>query len=79
MSRKFYKNVITVTVLSEDTPVEFDNLADLHDIIDTGDCVGKYTTTSESISDDETRASLYEMGSEPGFFGLEDEEDEEVS
>jgi len=80
--RKFYRSVIKVTVLSEE-PVTFDDLPNVHEYITNGDGVG--TVEDESMNEEiDAKAcadALYEVGSEPGFFRLTDEgedDDDEI-
>lgn len=69
---KFYRTVVKVTVLSEGEPV-WDDLDDLHDLIDKGDCVGMVEQDScEELSGREMANALYDAASEPGFFRLDD-------
>jgi hypothetical protein len=78
-AKKFYKTVLKVVVLSE-APVDFDNLAEVHHAITRGDCSGQFTEESVEEVDGPTMARLLEeQGSDPGFFGLQaDDEDEEA-
>lgn len=69
--RKFFKQIIQVEVLSEDVPLEWDNLADVHDAITTGTCSGKVTEQSKETVDGPTMAKLLEaQASDPAFFNL---------
>ena len=69
---KFFKNVVTVTVLSEDAPINPDSLADVHDMITIGDCSGDFNTESTEVSPKEMADLLTKQGSDPAFFQLED-------
>lgn len=71
-TRKFYKTTVTVTVLSEDQPVKFDDLQELHYEITNGSCVGSYDEASVEITAQEAVTGLNELGSEPGFFQLDE-------
>lgn len=69
--RKFFKTTIHVTVLSEDVPVEFSNLAELGHQIRDGDCCGKYEVKKQiRIQPHQAAQQLLRLGSEPGFFKL---------
>jgi hypothetical protein len=72
--RKFFKTVIQVVVLSEG---EYDDPGSLSQVaydIDEGDCSGQYHILSSREVDGPTMAKLLiEQDSEPGFFGLTDE------
>lgn len=71
MTRKFYKTVIKVEVLSEE-PFDYDNLSDIHNQITDGDCSGEYTTTKITILTAKQAAStLIRQGSDPEFFQLD--------
>ncbi len=71
--RKFYKTIIVVEVLSED-PYSPDTLEGIARDIMTGDCVGDWDAeTSEEVDGPAMVQLLYESGSEPGFFQLDDE------
>jgi hypothetical protein len=76
--RKFYRTVIKVEVLSEE-PVSFDDLSDVVEAITTGDCSGDWKEELSQEVDGPTMARLLEaQGSDPDFFNLtEDGEDEE--
>jgi hypothetical protein len=77
-SRKFYKTIFTVEVLSEREPVSDDlSLEEIEKGFIDGNWSGKVTCESEEISAQEAAYELMEHGSEPEFFGLtEDGEDE---
>jgi hypothetical protein len=73
--RKFYKRVFKFEVLSE-TPLDGDyDLTELDALTDTGDCVGRFLDDdgNETLDGKAMAAALYEAGSEPGFFNLDDE------
>jgi hypothetical protein len=67
-TRAYYKTVVRVEILSEDAPIEFDNLADLNYEITEGDHSGNWTVESKPIS----RRTLINLcrkhGTDPGFF-----------
>jgi hypothetical protein len=74
-SRKFYRTTFIYEVLSEDEPV--DNCLDLgtlREVTHYGDCVGRFGETRvNELTGKEAADALYEFGSEPGFFLLDDE------
>ena len=73
MAKKFFLNKFTIVVLSEDAPLEFDDLADIDYEIDQGDCVGgELEVEVTQLTSKEAADKLYELGSEPGFFQLDD-------
>ena len=74
MKRKFYKTVLQVEILSE-TPVNFDNLADVAYAITEGDCCGtvKDILNNKEISAKKCAEQLFAFGSEPGFFQLDED------
>lgn len=75
--RKFYKQIIEIQVLSEEYH-DFDNLADLHHQITEGEWVGTWDVESVDAIDGRTAAELLTaFGSEPGFFQLTDEGEDE--
>ena len=75
-TRKFYKTVIKVTVLSEES-FTYNNLADVHNAITNGDCSGAHSTVSVAeLSGKDVVKALQAQGSDPCFFQLkEDGED----
>jgi hypothetical protein len=72
--RKFWKSVVTVTVLSEGDPItENWDLEDIRREIDCGDMVGEVEISSAyRITRKEVVKEIYEMGSNPSFFSLND-------
>lgn len=71
--RKFFKTTIVVEVLSEDTPIEFDNLAEVHHMVIEGDCSGQIIATDcVRLTGAEAAAELIKQGSDPRFFMLTD-------
>ena len=67
------RSKITMTVLSEDS-IEGRDIGYIIESCDTGDCVLHSTEFDEkSISNKQMADALYEAGSEPGFFRLDDE------
>lgn len=75
MTRKFWKTTIIVEVLSEDVPLEFDDLEEVHNAISSGACSGQYTSTSEELTGKQCADALTAQGSDPGFFQLDDNGD----
>jgi hypothetical protein len=74
MARKFYKTVVTVVVLTEDVPPEYDNLSDLNYLITQGDASGQVTSTaSEVLSGKQAAKALQAQGSDPSFFNIDDD------
>lgn len=70
-TRKFYRNNVVVTVYSEDEPLTFDDLSDLHDQMWQGPVVGTWETDSTEITPKEAVSGLWEVGSDPSFFCLD--------
>lgn len=72
--RKFYRTVYEVIVLSEDSAIGSLDLACIAEAIDTGDCVGEVNESRiEEVSGPEMAKMLHAVGSEPGFFRLDDD------
>ena len=72
--KKFHKTVFQVTVLSEKPFASDLSLSDIHDEITTGDCSGVVKEVShEEMNGKQAADALYEQGSDPGFFMLDDE------
>ena len=71
-TRSFHKTTVTVTVLSEDGPPEFDDLAELHRLGDSGPCVVDYEVESVAVTAPEMARLLNESHSTPEFFNLDD-------
>ncbi len=75
-SRKFFRTIVQVEVLSEDHPIKFDDLEDLNHGISQGDWSGKVEVVkSEPISAQRAAKLLMEQGSDPGFFQLDEKGD----
>jgi len=70
----FFKTIIQIEVLSEGQPVDDLDLRQIaHEICD-GDCVGASSLISkQELTGKECADELYELGSEPEFFGLDDD------
>ena len=76
--KKFIKQTITVTILTEGYIPEWDTLSDVDYLITDGEAVGDITIESnEKISEEEVKKLLIKFGSEPGYFGLEDDDEED--
>lgn len=70
-TRKFWKQVFTVTVLSEDVPLEEDvPLSVIGEYIENGDGSGAITCDTQAIDGPTAARLLIEQGSDPGFFML---------
>jgi hypothetical protein len=73
MGRKFYKSTITIEVLHED-PI--DPNAALEDVayqVTEGDWVGyNYKVDTKELSGKEAADELFNAGSDPGFFRLDE-------
>lgn len=74
MSKKFYKSIIQVEVLSENAPMSSfcgEDLDNIHWQITYGDCSGATKIVSETeLSGKEMAEALLHQGSDPSFFGL---------
>ena len=71
---KYYETTITVKVLSQDSPVEAMSLEDIAYEIINGDLVGSFgDTVVVELSPKETAELLYQYGSQPEFFNLDDD------
>lgn len=72
---KYYKTVVVVEILSEHSALEnIESLSDIHEAITTGDCVGKFDVTGVTeLSAKDVAGELAKFGSEPGFFGLDED------
>jgi len=69
--KRFFKTIVTVTVLTEDCPPEFDSLHDLAHEIEQGDASGSYTVSTKKISARKAAKGLIKQGSDPEFFRLD--------
>lgn len=73
--KKFVKQTIIVTILSEGEVPDWCTLSDIDYLITDGGAAGNVTIEDEKeISEEEIKKLLVEFGSEPGFFGLDQEE-----
>jgi hypothetical protein len=76
-NRKFFRQTIIVTIVSEDAPLEWDDLRDVAFAMNAGDSVGQANeTTCESLTPEEAAKALLEVGSEPVYFRLSDSGEE---
>lgn len=75
--RKYYVTTYVIKVLSEDEHVENMTPYEVAEAIDTGPCVGVTETNSEEVTAERMASLLEEYGSEPGFFRLDEEGNEE--
>lgn len=72
--RKFYKNVVSIVVLTEDGPWDHPDTSWLHYDITDGECVGyNFAVESVEVTADQMAELLGESGSDPSFFGLDEE------
>lgn len=72
--RRFFRNVLTVVVLSEHEPLRGDeSLAEIAYAITDGDCSGKICfQPPEELTAKQVAEALRAQGSDPGFFRLDD-------
>lgn len=71
--RKFHRTVVEIVILSEE-PWVSEDLEEIAEATDTGDCVGKVKIVkSDEVGGPAMARYLSEAGSEPAFFGLDDE------
>lgn len=74
--RKFFKQVLTVTILSEDVPLEWDDLGDVAKAIDDGPCVGTIEDNGPvPLSAFAMARALEAAGSEPSFFMISEDDE----
>jgi hypothetical protein len=72
-TRKFHKTIISVEVLSE-APFNPSNLGDVYYSITQGDCSGRWKIVNTEELDGKSAAiELMKQGSDPEFFGLNDD------
>jgi hypothetical protein len=69
---KYYKTVVKVEILSEETPWD-GNLSMLYDDITTGDCSGHQSRTQFEISKWSMIRECSKQGTDPSFFSIEDD------
>jgi hypothetical protein len=70
-ARKFYRTVVSITVLSDEPlPSHWDLVEIAYDIIE-GESVGYHLKREQEVlSKKQVCAALYEAGSDPSFFNL---------
>lgn len=70
-TRKFFRSVLEVEVLSEE-PVSFNNLQEVHHAVTEGGCSGsiKVKIRNQSVTGVRMARLLEKQGSDPEFFGL---------
>jgi len=72
--KKFYRSKVVVEIVSEEPLNPEMSLSDIHYYIDQGDGCGlKQDMEVREINAKEAVSTLKEFGSEPSFFGLNDE------
>lgn len=73
--RKFFRNIVTVEVLSEDEPLQDGlSLAAIEESFTTGDCsAGAVNISVTEISGAEAAEGLMAQGSDPEFFRLDED------
>ena len=75
-AKKYHHTVYQLIVLSED-PYDQTDLQEIHYDTDSGDCVGGFNLVKQEVlTAEQMVAALYAAGSEPGFFGLDDQGNE---
>lgn len=74
-----WRHTVLLTVLSDSADaLESCSLADIHHEITDGNSTGQWGVLSiEPLDRDAARQAVTEVGSDPSFFGLDDEDDEE--
>lgn len=74
MADKFYLTTYVYRVLSDGPMPDGMSLAALDEATESGDCVGTWGDTAEvTLTGAQAAKKLSEFGSEPGFFGLDEE------
>jgi hypothetical protein len=75
MANKYFKTTFVIEVLSEDSPIDGDvTLTQLDYLINEGDCSGLiHTPTVIELSAEEVAKELIAQGSDPEFFGLDED------
>lgn len=73
-NRKFYKTIIQITVLSEEPMTGGESLSDICYEMDQGDFSGQMKIgKSKELDGKQMARALKRQGSDPGFFGLDDD------
>jgi hypothetical protein len=73
---KYYQTTFTVVVLSQE-PLGDPTLSQLEEATMDGDCVMQSIESKETkLTSKQVVKALYDAGSEPGFFGLDDKGNE---
>jgi hypothetical protein len=67
VAEPFYRSVVTVEVLHRGELV-FDDLANLHELIDSGPCSGEYSVKTHEVTEGKMRKLLEAQRSSPDFF-----------
>jgi hypothetical protein len=76
MSEKYYRQVVTVTVLSNN-PIQFNNLAELGEMIESCECSGEVSEgPSEELTKEQMTEALIAQGSDPGFLIMDFSDDD---
>jgi predicted transcriptional regulator YdeE len=76
MTKRFFKTTIVFEVLSEDEPLVWETLADLHYAVTEGHCSGHLVTEGREEIDETTLVSRCAVhGTDPSFF-LDPENDD---
>jgi len=75
---KYYITTVTLKILSEDTSTENLNLEQIPYEVNEGHCVlFSDNRKAKEVSKEKMAQLLVDAGSDPGFFGLDDKEDDE--
>ena len=76
--RKFWKTVITLEVLSEDEPIDdSEGLLEIYDEITYGACSGiSNVVKQQQLTPKEAAEALIKQGSDPEFFGIDEDGNE---
>jgi hypothetical protein len=70
--QKFYKTLVTVEVLHEG-PIEFDDLKELSNMINSGDCSGQFKVmAAEPLTPKQMAEECLKQQSDPEFFDLDE-------
>lgn len=75
--KKYYITTVTLKILSEDTSTENLDLEQIPYAVNEGDCVLlSDNRKAKEVSREEMSQLLIDADSDPGFFGLDDEDDD---